>query len=60
LFSGIIDDGIVEIIDPDLIDNDIYKFTAVESRPVFQGCESLVTDDERFMCFQQAVVEVCW
>jgi len=57
LFSGIIDDGIVEIIDPDPIDNDIYKFTAVESRPVFQGCESLVTDDERFVCFQQQLLK---
>lgn len=56
LFSGVIDDGIVEIIDPDPIDIEVYTFATVESRPVFKGCEVLVTDDERFACFQQQLL----
>jgi TonB family protein len=30
---------------------EVYSFTNVENRPVFPGCENLLTEDERFNCF---------
>lgn len=56
MFSTPINDIIVEIIDPDPVDNEIFDFTSVESRPVFKGCESIVLEKERFVCFQSELL----
>lgn len=53
LFSGFVDEGYEEIIDPLPIDIPVFHFTAVESKPVFNGCEKLVIEEERFDCFQE-------
>ena len=53
LFSSIVDDGYEDIVDPLPIDIPIFHFTAVESKPVFKGCEKLVLEEDRFDCFQE-------
>jgi protein TonB len=53
LFAGFVDDGYEEIIDPLPIDIPVFHFTAVESKPVFKGCEKLVIEEDRFDCFQE-------
>ena len=42
LFAGFVDDGYEDVIDPLPIDIPVFHFTAVESKPVFKGCEKLV------------------
>ena len=53
LFSGFVDDGYEDVIDPLPIDIPVFHFTAVESKPVFKGCEKLVIEEDRFDCFQE-------
>jgi len=53
LFSSIVDDGYEDIVDPLPIDIPVFHFTAVESKPIFWGCEKLVLEEDRFDCFQE-------
>jgi len=53
LFAGFVDDGYEDIIDPLPIDIPVFHFTAVESKPIFKGCEKLVIEEDRFDCFQE-------
>ena len=56
LFSGVIDEGSEVMVDPVPVDQNVYTFVAVESRPIFKGCESYALDEERFACFQSALM----
>ena len=36
--------------------DEVFTFLEVENRPIFPGCESLITDDERFKCFNSSLM----
>lgn len=36
--------------------NEVFTFLEVENRPIFPGCESFVSDDERFKCFNASLI----
>lgn len=55
-FSTPIDEILVDIIDPDPVVDEIFHFTDVESRPIFKGCESILLEEERFICFQSELL----
>lgn len=38
-----------------LIDDPVY-FTLVENRPIFPGCENILDENERFVCFQKQLI----
>ena len=40
----------IELID-EIVDDDIFNFVNVESKPIYPGCEDFATEDERFNCF---------
>ncbi len=53
-----IDTAPVPIWDPgEDLGNEVYTFTNVERRPVFPGCEDLLTDEERFKCFGSSLLQ---
>lgn len=56
MFSGVVDEGLEIIVDPFPVDQNVYTFVAVESRPIFKGCESYALDEERFACFQSELM----
>lgn len=56
VFSSVIDEGLEVIVDPVPVDQNVYTFVAVESRPIFKGCESYALDEERFACFQSELM----
>jgi len=49
-----IDDGLELIIDPDPVE--VFQFTQVESMPVFLGCETSLSNDERFACMNDQLM----
>ncbi|MDX5404705.1 MAG: TonB family protein [Bacteroidota bacterium] len=36
---------------------EIFNFAVVENKPVFPGCENEPTEDAKFMCFQQKIMQ---
>lgn len=40
----------------ELLEDEIFNFSLVETKPVYPGCEKLVTEDEKFMCFNQNIM----
>ena len=56
LFGGFDEEGFEEIIDPFPSDIPTFHFTAVESKPIFKGCDKLVTAEDRFDCFQEKLL----
>jgi TonB family protein len=49
----------IEVIEEseDAEDDKIFNFSSVENKPIFPGCENLVTEPEKFMCFNQNIME---
>lgn len=38
-------------------DEPVFNFAVVESKPIYPGCEDLETEEERFNCFNQNMLE---
>jgi TonB family protein len=38
-------------------EDEIFNFAVVENKPIFPGCENLATEDEKFMCFNQNIMQ---
>lgn len=37
-------------------EDETFNFAGVEHKPIYPGCEKLVTEDEKFMCFNQNIM----
>lgn len=44
------------IWDPGEDEDEVFTFLEVENRPIFPGCESFITDEERFKCFNSSLM----
>jgi protein TonB len=44
------EDATVEIMEVDAAE-EVFNFVNVENKPIFPGCEGMVTEEERFNCF---------
>jgi TonB family protein len=53
-FSGGIQKDLLEDEDAE---DEIFNFAVVENKPIFPGCENLATEDEKFMCFNQNIMQ---
>lgn len=47
---------IIDIIDPDEEAEELIIMAAVQFKPQFPGCEDAGSEDERFTCFQQSIM----
>ena len=49
---------VIEIIEEvEEAEDEIFNFAVVENKPIFPGCENLATEDEKFMCFNQNIMQ---
>ena len=48
---------IEEVEDAEDAQDEIFNFAVVENKPIFPGCENLATEDEKFMCFNQNIMQ---
>ena len=48
---------IEEVEDAEDAEDEIFNFAVVENKPIFPGCENLATEDEKFMCFNQNIMQ---
>ena len=49
---------VIEIIEEvEEAEDEIFNFAVVENKPYFPGCENLATEDEKFMCFNQNIMQ---
>jgi TonB family protein len=54
---NILNDNNVELkISNDTIEEEVFNFQIVETKPVYKGCENLATDAEKEKCFNTSII----
>lgn len=47
----------IEIIEVEEEEDEIFNFAVVENKPIFPGCEKFATENEKFQCFNQNIMQ---